>query len=280
MSGHNVAIQRISNAVSAPAFDIADGTLRRHVYNDIKDNVLPLVPSTATPPLPVLVYAVHNIIQPSFVLGQIPDLLSLLAHIEVFRLNTIEKINRILRRDKTLRRDRSPSVRLLADHDRDDLERIVSPSRVQAARKVYRQIVHGCSLLHIHHIWRTSPGGPSPLHYLIQYFPYFVQRDQDAAPQCTAALSTYPWHYNLSRPEQRENEEIGEVAANFILGASQYLDDKEGYCRENGYDADEPFEAIFPPPRQDANVNAIDKYMSVVTGAADTLQAILEDAES
>ncbi len=88
---------------------------------------------------------------------------------------------------------------------------------------------------HIHHLWRIyDPETDAPLTTaLINYFPTFVMRDPDMREQCRASLKTHPWHYGLTDEERAANSETGQRAAEFIVGASQYLEDPAAYCSDN-----------------------------------------------
>lgn len=102
----------------------------------------------ACPPLPVIVYAIRNILllsPPS--LNFIPSLLRLLAHLESVRTYTVEKLRDILRLDEVLASQEDCAVRTLADEDRQALETLTKPGRIAAQRTVYRKIVDSCCLL-------------------------------------------------------------------------------------------------------------------------------------
>ncbi|KAM5531104.1 hypothetical protein V8D89_015218 [Ganoderma adspersum] len=280
----------LSRRLSRPNLDMSDQAFHLDIYNAAA-HIARRHPNPSTaPPLPVLLYAIRNILEPSFLLVQIQDLLDLIVHLEIFRINTVEKVQHILRRDQSFRPNNSPSVRLLSDQHRSILHSFTSTSQLTAARIIYRKIIHGCCLLsahfipkHIHYLWANfdphDPDAPSPLRYLIDYFPAFAQHDKAAHDGSKAALASYSWHYNLSQDELRENDKVGQEAAQFLVAASQYLDDPDNYCLQNGFRVGESFDAIFPPPSQEETVVAITKYMRAVTQVADALKAILDDSE-
>ncbi|KAI1787823.1 hypothetical protein LXA43DRAFT_1064075 [Ganoderma leucocontextum] len=274
-------ILALSRRLSPPDGDMSDPDFHLDIFYTAR-HIADHHPNPSTaPPLPVLLYAIRNILQPSLLLDQIPELLALVVHLEIFRTNTIENIHRLLQRDKSFPRNNSPSVRLLSHQHRALLHSLASPKQLSATRTIYRKIIHGSCLLHIHHLWSNYdpqlPNSPSPLEYLIDYFPAFAQRDQAAANQCQAALINWPWHYNLSQDELRENDKKGQEAANFLVAASQYLDDPDRYCLEKGFQVRQSFDTILPPPSQDDTVHAITKYMTAVSQAAAALEAILDD---
>ncbi|RPD53326.1 hypothetical protein L226DRAFT_517130 [Lentinus tigrinus ALCF2SS1-7] len=253
--------------------DYQDPNFHRAVYDHIKGQVNPVVPSSSCPPFPVLAYAVRNILEPSFLIQEIPNLLRLIVHLELLRQHIVGTMQRIIRHSD----DPRMPISLDSDHYRV-LTQLIGPKRLAAQRTVYRKIVNGCCLLHIHHLWRIyNPEKDPPLTTsLINYFPTFVQRDPDLRDECCASRKTHPWHYAISEDELAANCETGQRAAGFMFGASQYLDDPAEYCSNHGFDPDTPFDDIFPPPDSLQIVEAIKRYIKMVKNAVDALEHVLE----
>ncbi|PIL30987.1 hypothetical protein GSI_05680 [Ganoderma sinense ZZ0214-1] len=282
-SDNNADLLALSRRLSRPDLNMSDRASHLDIYNTaVRVAQRRPNPSTA-PPLPLLLYAIRNILEPSFLLLQTPELLDLIVHLEIFRLNAADKVQHILRRDQSFRRNNSPPVRLLSDQDRSILRSFISTSQLTATRIIYRKIIHGCCLLHIHHLWANydprHPDAPSPLNYLVDYFPAFAQHDPAARNSCQTAFATCSWHYNLSQDELHDNDKVGQEAAQFLVAASQYLDDPDDYCLQKGFQIGESFDTIFPPPSQEETVAAIAKYMRAVTQVAGAIEAIFDDFE-
>ncbi|RDX41408.1 hypothetical protein OH76DRAFT_1475813 [Lentinus brumalis] len=264
----------LSTLLELIAFDDGpyDEAKFRAVYNHVEDTIKPDAPSSACPPLPVLVYAIRHILEPSFILQEIPPLLRLIVHLELIRQRTVSTMQRMLRDAD------DPDVPLsLSTEDHHVLAQLTGAKRLAAQRTVYRKIVNGCSLLHIHHLWRIyDPETDAPLTTaLINYFPAFVMRDPDMRDRCRASLKTHPWHYGLTDEERAANRETGQRAAEFIVGASQYLEDPAAYCSDNEFAPDTPFDEMFPPPDAAQIGEAVMRYIKMVKTAADALEGVL-----
>ncbi|KAI0364142.1 hypothetical protein BV20DRAFT_1057457 [Pilatotrama ljubarskyi] len=264
---------------AAGEVDYADRAFHRALFTHIEKKVVPTVPPDASPPLPILVYAIRNILRPQPILSLIPRLLHLLAHLEILRSQTLTHIQNILHRHRQYASKPHDAIRLLDHEERDALQSILDPPRLKAQRTVYREVIHGCCLLHIHHLWRTyDPAKDPPLTtLLIDYFPAFFQRDPDIRPQCQTALKVRPWHYAITEQELNENRRVGQQAAQFMLDAAQYVDDPAKYCADHGHDATALFDDLFPAPDVRKIVDAIELFIETVQLACDTVQSVLED---
>ncbi|CDO76944.1 hypothetical protein BN946_scf184709.g6 [Trametes cinnabarina] len=176
---------------------------------------------------------------------------------------------------------KKPHVPLLSEDERDALEALVRPSRLLAQRTIYRKVIHGCCMLHIHHLWRTFDAREDrPLtDYLIEYFPAFFTRDPDLLGDCARALRDCPWHYKLTDDELDENRAVGAQAARFVSAAGRYTEDPQAYCEQNGYDPDASFDDLFPPPDPGSISAAIMHFVEKVQLAHDGLQSMLDDHE-
>lgn len=101
----------------------------------------PDAPSTVPPPL--VFYGARNILSPSFIIGQIPDLLNLLATIETFRRFAVLKSAEALEWQKYYEREktygRAEDVRLLAANEVRALRRFLD--KKDAQRREYVVLV-------------------------------------------------------------------------------------------------------------------------------------------
>ncbi|KAI0759965.1 hypothetical protein BD413DRAFT_617468 [Trametes elegans] len=268
---------RLSNNV-----DYSDDKFHRNVFTHIKDKITPTASVESCPPLPVIVYAIRNILEPEPVLALLPQLLRLLAHLESVRAHTVVRIEEVLRLNQQLSAQDNADARPLDTDAREALQALTKPSRLAAQRTVYRKVVHGCCLLHIHHLWRTyDPGRDPPLTAaLLGYFPAFLAQDPDNHADCVRALAQHPWHHAATPDELAENRRVGAQAAEFMLNAAQYTEAPREYCDERGYDADAPFDVLFPPPDVRSIAGAIMRFVDMVRLPTDTLQSIFQDSSS
>ena len=121
----------------------------------IKGHVLPTVSPDDCPPLPLMIYAIRNILEPTLVLSLIPELLKLLVHLEVLRTHTVSLANELLQPTG----DTDPSGQSLDTDDREALVALTKPSRVSSQRTIFRKIIHACCLLV--HPSPSQPPSPS-----------------------------------------------------------------------------------------------------------------------
>ncbi|KAI0349953.1 hypothetical protein OH77DRAFT_1525259 [Trametes cingulata] len=264
---------------AAGLVEYADSAFHRSLFTSIQRSVLPVVPPDACPPLPVIVYAIRNILRPQPILSLIPRLLHLLVHLELLRSHSLANVDKILLRDRELASQHSP---LLDHEERDALQSLLEPSRIRAHRTVYRQLVHAFCLLHIHHLWRTyDPAKDPPLTtFLIDYFPAFCNRDPDIRPQCQSALNERPWHYAITDEELDENGKVGQQAAQFMFNAAEYADDPTKYCKNHGLDPSASFDDLFPAPDVQNIVTAVELFIQTVQLVCDTVQSVVDDHTS
>ncbi|KAJ8481671.1 hypothetical protein ONZ51_g5838 [Trametes cubensis] len=228
------SISALINTVSGD-LDYTNRKTHQAIYDRIKGHVLPTVSPDDCPPLPLMIYAIRNILEPTLVLSLIPELLKLLAHLEVLRAHAVSLANQLLQSTG----DTDSSGQSLDTEDREALVALTKPSRVSAQRTIFRKIIHACCLLHIHNLWRAydAENDPPLTNHLIDYFPAFFARDPDIRDACATALKERPWHYKITDDELEDNREAGAQAAEFMVNAAQYTDDPHRYCEEHGYDS-------------------------------------------
>lgn len=126
-----------------PAFDVDHGTPDRIDGLTASPDASPTIPPS------LVFYAARNILLPSFILGQIPDLLNLLAAIETFRRFAALKADEALEWQKYYEREkthgRREDVRLLAAKEVRTLQRLVVQKDAQ--RREYIVLVRSLILL-------------------------------------------------------------------------------------------------------------------------------------
>ncbi|KAI0629086.1 hypothetical protein C8Q77DRAFT_1144916 [Trametes polyzona] len=233
----------------------------------------------ACPPLAVITYATRNIIfldPPN--LDLLPSLLRLVVHLEIVRLDTTNRILDILRLCQLKAPSTSTRHPILREERHAALEKLTKPSRVAVHRKVYREIIHGCCLLHIHHLWRThrSDTESTVISYAVDYFPAFFKDDPDYRDACARALRVRPWHYGVTDVELADNRRVGKQAATFMLNASSFAQDPEEYCVAHGYDPSSTFEDLFPACDFHSIADAIERFIGMVHQERNALQSVLD----
>ena len=96
-------------------------------------------------PPSIVFYAIRNIIRPSFILGQIPDLLDLLAMVDTFRRRAVEVSSTALSWQEYYTKDPSPDLRLLTKHEVKKIECYIAKD--EADRLLYILLVKNMCLL-------------------------------------------------------------------------------------------------------------------------------------
>lgn len=141
--GHRAIYGSVSPLLPLLAFDID-----HHPPPDHLDKLHSSDASSTIPPSLVF-YAARNILSPSFIIGQIPDLLNLLAAIETFRRFAALKSDEALEWQKHYEREkthgREQGVRLLAANEVRALQRCVLQKGAQ--RREYIVLVRTLILL-------------------------------------------------------------------------------------------------------------------------------------
>ncbi|KIJ07904.1 hypothetical protein PAXINDRAFT_89648, partial [Paxillus involutus ATCC 200175] len=110
------------------------------------------------PPPSLIFYAARNILFPSFILGQIPDLLNLLSAIDVYRRFSALKADEALEWQKyyqnAQKEGRHGDVRTLTDKESRRLREFVA--KKGGHRKEYVLLVRSLVQLYIYYLWTAA----------------------------------------------------------------------------------------------------------------------------
>lgn len=93
----------------------------------------------------VVFYAIRNILRPSFILGQIPDLLDLLAIVDTFRRHAVEVSAAALTWQEYYTKEPSPNMRLLTGNELRRIEGYVAEDKQD--RLLYILLIKNMCLL-------------------------------------------------------------------------------------------------------------------------------------
>ncbi|KIJ12774.1 hypothetical protein PAXINDRAFT_156750 [Paxillus involutus ATCC 200175] len=133
-----------------------DSQGHRAIYN-LLSSLAPSDPSS-TPPPSLIFYAARNILFPSFILGQIPDLLNLLSAIDVYRRFSALKADEALEWQKyyqnAQKEGRHGDVRTLTDKESRRLREFVA--KKGGHRKEYVLLVRSLVQLYIYYLWTAA----------------------------------------------------------------------------------------------------------------------------
>ena len=127
----------------------------------IKQNILPLAQhdGVACRPLHAITYAIKNILHPTFLYGQIPDLLLLLFHADLVRQRLKDNVDTILTWDTYYKDEqyKNSGVTALTDRERRSLE-IMQGTLQRDLRHMYCRVVNGLSLVVCRQLCRILSG--------------------------------------------------------------------------------------------------------------------------
>ena len=223
-------------------------------YTDHVDRaIVPRVPAEQHPPASVLVYAARNIMKPQLVVSQIPDLLTLLGHLNVLRKFAVTKASHALAWHKQFRDNPTDDVSLLSPDIQARLER--ARDRAHHYQQVYRHVVNTCYevVCFLLVSWQAVPqkltrtqqdiyhtflhGSPKMFWSKMQtYFPgqFTDESDDEASAAAAQARMTRLYHHDLSEDELRDSRNTGLRCAKFAHDVARYMEDPAAFCAEVG----------------------------------------------
>ncbi|KAH0832905.1 hypothetical protein J3R83DRAFT_11857 [Lanmaoa asiatica] len=210
-------------------------------------DTLPSPDASSTLPPSLLFYAARNILSPSFIIGQIPDLLNLLTAV----------------RDSPPTHGRNLDVRLLAAGEVRALRRFLD--KKDAQRRQYIMLVRSLIQLYIHYLW-TAPESCLLAKRLIDFFPGSIQAVDVDKP------SELLFHVDLSKDEKEYFGQLKVECREWMKLAVDWESKREETCRDEGLsreDMDETFaddfRATFPQPFEPSEMaRNVDIYMNMV----------------
>ncbi|THH13129.1 hypothetical protein EW146_g7049 [Bondarzewia mesenterica] len=198
--------------------------------------VLPKMSEDALPPLYALTYAVCNIIRPTFLFDQTPEVLEIIAQIELIRQQATKYASQALVWNKYYAKELAEQAQdgiLLDNHEVRIVSRLVERDR--SFRIIYCGIINNCMRLHILHIW-TGEKSHHLMRYLKLYFPTFSLTDVPHPRQI--------YHQNLSEDEEENFYATALKCIQFIHDAAQWEEkirdqDSEAIVLPEDYQSDD-----------------------------------------
>lgn len=108
-------------------------------------NVTPNMPPNECPPLSILIYATQNMMKPTLIHEQIPDIITFLTHVNMIRKFAHSKAIAVLKWNEHYVRHPQPDIVTLTKDDCLLLESLAIDS--DDAQQMFRQIVNDLSRL-------------------------------------------------------------------------------------------------------------------------------------
>jgi len=211
--------------------------------------------------LRVLIYAIRNILRPTLVYEQIPDLLRLLGHVNVIRKYAIFKTTAILKWNERYVRYPQPDVRTLSDTERELLEGFSQGS--EGIQKLYRDVVNAFCYFDVYNTFVSSEQNIAWVGRMKTYFPgqfpIFAQSDLEVAEIRTKML----FHYELTEQELKESRLVGVRCAEFVRDAAAFMENLQAHGATSGA-SNHTLRNLFPPPEEASIRKKLERYLKNV----------------
>ncbi|KAG1750094.1 hypothetical protein EDB19DRAFT_1677935 [Suillus lakei] len=238
----------------------------RAIYDHIS-SILENEPASADAQAPpaLVFYATRNILRPSFILGQIPDLLDLLAMVDTFRRHAVEASSVALSWQEYYTKEPSsdPEMTLLTERELKKVQNYVTNN--ERDRLHYILAVKNLCLLHIYYLV-TAPESCILAERMNDYFPgCFPGHD---------IPSKLLFQHGLSDSEKQIMEEAYQECKEWLLEVTQWEEEREQeqellLVALTAEQADAAFQQAFrdkfsPPFAQEELVSDLDDYLDTV----------------
>ncbi|KAH7910604.1 hypothetical protein BJ138DRAFT_80513 [Hygrophoropsis aurantiaca] len=247
-------------AVDFKGLDEGDAQLDTHcrIYDHLTTSILrdPALADKHPPPA-AFFYAIRNILYPTFIIGQIPDILQLLCDVETIRQQALSKASQA----SELNTERGTGRLLLSEQKKERLSRMVLDN--EEDRKLYVALICNLCETHIYHLWTAPESRVLP------------RRMNDYFPGCISDIQTESvmhFHLHLSDAEKQTVDKIKDRCIGWLKIAGNWEEAREMDCVDRGISIQEmdatlkrDFDAEFTPPIcQDNLIAALEKYMSKI----------------
>ncbi|KAG0694685.1 hypothetical protein DFH29DRAFT_959045 [Suillus ampliporus] len=210
-------------------------------------------------------YAIRNILRPSFILGQIPDLLNLLTSVDAFRSHSVEKFSAALVWQEHYTKEPSPDIRPLTEHQLKKINSYVANN--ERNRLLYILLVKNLCLLHVYSLVTSSES------YSL------AERLNDYFPGCFPSYdipSKLTFHNGLSDSEKEMMAKLYQRCKEWLMEVTQWEEEREQEQKLlpvtlTAEQADAAFEQAFretfpPPLSPEELVSDSDVYLNTVEG--------------
>lgn len=238
----------------------------RAVYDHVS-SILENEPASANVQVPpaFVFYAIRNILRPTLILGQIPDLLDCLAMVDTFRRYAIETSSVALSWQEYYMKELSsdPDMTLLTERELKKLQSYVTND--ERDRLHYILVIKNLCLLHVYYLI-TAPESCMLAKHLNNYFPgCFPGHD---------IPSKLLFQHGLSDSERQMMDEAYQECKEWILDVIQWEEEREQeqeqllvtLTAEQAEDAfQQAFREKFPSPfSQEELVSDLYDYLNIV----------------
>ncbi|KAG1821115.1 uncharacterized protein BJ212DRAFT_980780 [Suillus subaureus] len=238
----------------------------RAIYDHVS-SILENEPASADAQVPpaLVFYMTRNILRPTFILGQIPDLLNCLAMVDTFRRYAVEVSSVALSWQEYYAKELSsdPDMTLLTERELKKVQDYVTND--ERDRLHYILVTKNLCLLHVYYLM-TAPESCMLAEHLNDYFPgCFPGYD---------IPSKLLFQHGLSDSEKQVMEETYQECKEWILDVTQWEEEREQEQEQllvtlTAEQADAAFQQAFrekfpPPLSQEELISDLDDYLGIV----------------
>lgn len=251
-------------------WDEFDTLAHRTIYDEVAGTAEAVGSGSADIPPALLFYAIRNILYPTFILGQIPDLLNVLTTIEGLRQFATKKIGHILALNQ-LYIERPPDDREVRVLTTKEIRALAScQAQSESLRKQYFLLLKNLCQAYIHYLW-TSPESC-----------LLAKRLNDFFPGCLEGYSqpsSLRFQMDLSENERAEFGELKEEVSTWMKTILEWEYEREKSGKRQGHSkADlgasfkDDFQVAFPPHVGHADI--LDVLVTYLTRVEDMINKL------
>jgi len=259
-------LQELRNYVKSLKVDEYTTSDHKDIYTYIEQKILnqDSLFKTRVPPLDLILYAIRNIMRPSMVADQIPDLLDLLAAVEFYRNVSLGKANDALVYNDWYKAKDERAISLTHE-ERTDLESQVKMADV--LRAIYFNLILQYCQFDVYTLWSHHPDSMTDL----------ILRMSDYFPRLNKNYTTPTPRLFLHDLSDDENDQLHKTG----LGCCRFVRDSYAWAVEHRLPGQslvtmlqsEDFAAVFPCPiDQDRLVDSMVYYLEAVESVVRQLE--------
>ncbi|KAF9476350.1 hypothetical protein BDN70DRAFT_882512 [Pholiota conissans] len=210
------------------------------------------------PPLNLVVYAIKNIIFPSFLPELMSEFLHLLTMVEFYRQKMTERASELLVWDLYCRSEGDPSV-CLTPEERKFCEKL--DQHQESLRKIYLNVVSECCAMELSALWLSS----SNTDFWIRWNDYFsILKDEDSD------TITHTFHYRMTPREKSFLYEAAYAVSKFMETTVRWAGDQSATDQpiQDAFQSKD-FREEFPVPQlSEESLDSISFVLDFVQDAA------------
>lgn len=242
----------------------------RTIYDEVVGTAGAAGSDSAAIPPALLFYAIRNILRPTFIVGQIPDLLNLLTTVEGLRQFATKQSGQILALNQfyTEHPPDGQEVRVLVTKEIRTLAHYQAQS--ERLREKYFVILKSLCRVYIHYLW-TAPESCLLAMRLNDFFPGCLEDYNQP--------SSLRFHMDLCENEKAEFGELKDEISTWMKIILEWEYEREMSGKQQGYSKTDlsasfkdEFQVAFPPPDYADILDVLVRYLTSVEDMTNKLE--------